>query len=198
MRYAIYYSPPEHDALTRLATSWLGRSAINGDYIPPKPLARLSAAEIAYHTAAPRRYGFHATLMAPFTLAEHQSECDMIAALDLFCSGMQPLTLPRLMLRRLDGFFALMPAVQGAALSGLASDVVVAFDRSRAPLSESERLRRGNVGLSPSQLRNLLRWGYPYVFEDFRFHMTLTGRVDEAEAARIHRAIDEHFGPLLD
>ncbi len=198
MRYAIYYCPPEDSPLGRVATSWLGRSAFTGESHAPKAIGRLSAAEIAYHTAAARRYGFHATLMAPFTLADGEEERALITALDVFCETMHPLVLPRLHLRRLDSFFALMPEVQEADLTGLARDVVVAFDRFRAPLSENERIRREAADLSPSQLRNLLRWGYPFVFEDFRFHMTLSGRVDEADAVRVHRAIEEHFGPLLE
>ncbi len=198
MRYAIYYSPSQDDPLTRAATGWLGRSAFTGECQPPRATGRLSAAEIAYHTAAARRYGFHATLMAPFTLAGSEGERELIGALDIFCETMRPFSLPRLTLRRLDGFFALMPEAQGPDLSGLARDVVVAFDRFRAPLAESEMERRGAAHLSPSQLRNLMRWGYPYVFEDFRFHMTLTGRVDEADALRVQRAIEEHFGPLLE
>lgn len=198
MRFAIYYTPAEHEPLTRAASDWLGRSAFTGEGITPRETARLSAAEVAYHTAAARRYGFHATLMAPFTLAEARSEAELIAALAVFCETRPPVLLPRLALRRLDGFFALMPDVQGPELSALANDVVIAFDRFRAPLSDGERERREAAGLSPSQLRNLLRWGYPYVFEDFRFHMTLTGRVDEAEATRVRQAIESHFGPLLE
>ncbi|MEO3386771.1 DUF1045 domain-containing protein [Mesorhizobium sp. CAU 1741] len=198
MRYAIYYSPAQDDPLTRAATGWLGRSAFTDESQAPRAVGRLSAAEIAYHTAAARRYGFHATLMAPFTLAEAESERELIGALDVFCETMQPLSLPRLILRRLDGFFALMPEVQGPDLGGLARDVVIAFHRFRAPLAESEKARRGAAHLTPSQLRNLMRWGYPYLFEDFRFHMTLTGRVDEADAARVQSAIEDHFGPLLE
>jgi hypothetical protein len=33
------------------------------------------------------------------------------------------------------------------------------------------------AGLNQSQVANLDRWGYPYLFADFRFHMTLTGKV---------------------
>lgn len=198
MRYAVYYTPAENDPLTQAAATWLGRSAFTGETLSPRAIARLSAAEVAYHTAAARRYGFHATLMAPFALAEGESERELIAALDVFCETMQPVITPRLVLSRPDGFFALMPDVQGGDLVALERDIVVAFDRFRAPLSESERARREKADLSPSQLRNLLRWGYPYVFEDFRFHMTLSGRVDEADAIRVQRAIEEHFGPLLD
>jgi len=33
------------------------------------------------------------------------------------------------------------------------------------------------LGLSQNQMQNLERWGYPFLFSDFRFHMTLTGRI---------------------
>ena len=112
--------------------------------------------------------------------------------------AIEPFEVPRLVIGRLDGFFALVPERPSPPLDRLARDVVVAFDRFRAPLAEAEKQRRGAAHLSPAQLRNLLQWGYPYVFEEFRFHMTLTGRVDEAESLRVHRAIEEHFGPVLD
>lgn len=198
MRYAVYYTPSQDDALTRAATAWLGRCAFTGEVLPPRATATMSAAEIAYHTAAARRYGFHATMMAPFTLADTESECALVDALDTVCRTLPPVSVPRLVLRRLDGFFALMPEVQGPDLAALAGDVVTAFDRFRAPLGDSERKRRAASDLTPSQLRNLMRWGYPYIFDDFRFHMTLSGRVDHADAARVQRAIEDHFGPLLD
>lgn len=198
MRYAIYYSPAEDDPLTRAAESWLGRSAFTGKALTPRATGRLSAAEVAYQTAAARRYGFHATLMAPFTLAHGESEQGLIASLDAFCEAMRPFRAPRFVIGRIDGFFALVPESPSEGLNQLARDVVVAFDRFRAPLSEAEKERRSATHLTPAQLRNLLQWGYPYIFEDFRFHMTLSGRVDEAEATRVHRAIEEHFGPVLD
>lgn len=198
MRYAIYYTPPRPDPLTRLATSWLGRCAFTGEVFAPVATGRLSAAEVAYQTAAARRYGFHATLVAPFVLAEDQTEQGLRSALAAFCDAQEAFCVPRLKVGRIDGFFALAPETPSAWLDRLARDVVLAFDRFRAPLSEAERARRGGAHLTPPQLRNLLRWGDPYVFEDFRFHMTLTGRVDEAEATRVHRAIEEHFGPILD
>ncbi|MEM7748306.1 MAG: DUF1045 domain-containing protein, partial [Pseudomonadota bacterium] len=34
--------------------------------------------------------------------------------------------------------------------------------------------------LTDKQIENLDAWGYPYVFDEFRFHMTLTGRLPEA------------------
>lgn len=198
MRHAIYYSPPEADPLTRAAVLWLGRCAFTGDAFAPRGAGGLAAEEIARHTAAPRRYGFHATLVAPFTLAAGESEESLAAALAAFCEGVRPFSAPRLTIVRLDGFLALVPEAESPELDRLAADAVIAFDRFRAPLDAAETGRRSAPGLSPAQRSNLEQWGYPYVFEDFRFHMTLTGRLDDADAGRLQRAAEAHFGPLLE
>lgn len=196
MRYAIYLTPHEDDPLTRVAERWLGRSAFGREVPAPQAVGAFSAAEIAFHTAAPRRYGFHATLKAPFHLAEGRTESELIHALDGFAAARQPFC-TKLTLARLGGFFALVPAVAAPELDQLAADVVTEFEPFRAPLSAEEIERRNPEDLGPAQLKNLHKWGYPFVFEAFRFHMTLTGRVPDAEAARMESAIEAFFGPLL-
>ena len=58
------------------------------------------------------------------------------------------------------------------------------LDPFRAPLTPSERARRRPEDLDPRRRALLDRWGYPHVFEAFRFHMTLTGRLaDDAREA---------------
>lgn len=197
MRYAIYYTPSRDDPLTRAAAGWLGRCAFGADILAQPAANGLSADEMVCQTAAARRYGFHATLMAPFELAEGASEQQLIASLDAFCEGRQPFWVPPFMIGQLDGFFALVPQRPCGELDRLAGEIVRTFDRFRAPLSETEKQRRGSTRLAGSQLRNLMQWGYPYVFDDFRFHMTLTDRVGDEEAPRLRAAIEEHFGPVL-
>lgn len=197
MRYAIYYTPERNDPLARVAERWLGRSAFGEGAPAPTAVGSFSAAEIAFHTAAPRRYGFHATLKAPFHLAEGKSEGELIRALARFTAEREPFVVERIELARLDGFFALVPAAPCPALDQLASDVVTEFEPFRAPLTPDELERRNPDSMTPSQLKNLHKWGYPYVLNEFRFHMTLTGRVPAGEAARMEVAIDSFFGPLL-
>jgi putative phosphonate metabolism protein len=197
MRYAIYFTPPEQSPLTRLAAAWLGRNPFTGSSMTPPAVSTLSPAEIAFHTAAARRYGFHATLKAPFHLAPGESEASLADAVANFATRIEPFSIPRLTIGQLDGFFALLPASPVAALNRLADDVVRAFDRFRAPLSEAEIERRNPDALSAQQFQNLHRWGYPYVFEAFRFHMTLTGRVGGGEAERVRIALEEVFGATL-
>lgn len=197
MRYAIYFTPPKESPLTRLAASWLGRDPFSATTVQPPATSTLNPAEIAFHSAAARRYGFHATLKAPFALASGESESSLAAAVAKFAAVTEPFAIPRLAVGQLDGFFAMLPAVPVPALNRLADDVVRTFDRFRLPLSDAEIERRNPDALSAEEFRNLHRWGYPYVFESFRFHMTLTGRVAGGEAERVRTALDEVFGSVL-
>src|SRR5690349_19554656 len=109
MRYAIYFTRAPDNPLTRTAPNWLGRYPFTGDANPSPTIGRLPAAEVAFHTAAARRYGFHATLKAPFSLAEGETEASLGRAVEAFAAGMEPVVLPRLVITQLDGFFALVP-----------------------------------------------------------------------------------------
>ncbi|MDR7221896.1 DUF1045 domain-containing protein [Aminobacter aminovorans] len=198
MRYAIYFTPEHDDPLCRIAAGWLGRDAFGGAVTAAKPFGTLSAAEVAFHTAAARRYGFHATLKAPFRLADGMTEAALIDAIDAFANATVPFDIPRLKLAQIDGFFALVPAEPLPELDRFAGDVVTAFEPFRAPLSDAEMARRNPDALSPRECRNLSQWGYPYVFDTFRFHMTLTGRITAEEAQRVRAAIEECLGDTLD
>lgn len=198
MRYAIYFTPPHDDPLTRAAARWLGRDPFTGKPVAAPPVPGLSAEELAYHTASARRYGFHATLKAPFVLASDETGHSLLAAFESFAASIDPVRLPAMKLRQISRFFALTPADRSPALDRLASEIVTAFDRFRAPMTDAEIARRNPEALNPSELKNLQQWGYPYVFDAFFFHMTLTGRVPEADAPRFAAAIESFFGPLLD
>jgi hypothetical protein len=56
---------------------------------------------------------------------------------------------------------------------------------------DAERNRRLAQPLTARQIGHLDRWGYPYVFEDFRFHMTLTARLPAARATEAVRFLDQ-------
>lgn len=187
-RYAIYYAPDPTSALGRFGAAWLGRDAIAG-----RPAARPASGPIAPDrlaaiTAAPARYGFHATLKPPFRLAAGARLDDLRTAADQFARGRMPFPMPPLMLGALDGFLALVPAGDAPALHALADAAVAAFDHLRAPPSADELARRG-AGLDPARRALLARWGYPFVFAAYRFHITLTDRLEDAERARVRRAL---------
>lgn len=198
MRYAIYFTPPSGDALLKVAANWLGRSAFSGEAVKVPTIRTLAAEDIAALTEEPRHYGFHGTLKAPFRLDAAYEENDLLSALMYFASSTKPFMIPRLRVQGIGPFFALVPEEPVMELSQLANDVVVSFDRFRAPLRDAEIAKRRPERLSEAQRENLDRWGYPYVFDEFRFHMTLTGPVDEKHRAHVERTLDDFFAPVLE
>lgn len=197
MRYAIYFAPPLNDPISRVAANWLGRNPFTDETIEAPAISGLSSAEIASHTAAPRRYGFHGTLKAPFRLAEGVSEDSLLRSLFDFAPTVRAFEVDNMIIDRLGPFFALVPAGPVPELADLSARVTREFDAYRAPLSDAEVSRRNPENLSPAQLANLNQWGYPYVFDEFRFHMTLTGPIAAAEAERVEQALHTFFDPVL-
>jgi putative phosphonate metabolism protein len=198
MRYAIYFTPPAEDPLTRRASHWLGRDAFSGEMLVQPMIEAFSEATFSELTSDPRRYGFHATMKAPFELASTASEAELVDAFESFAAGQTPFTLASLVLGQIGPFFALVPGTRSPELECLAADCVTVFDRFRAPLNESEIARRRPERLTPNERRNLLTWGYPYVLDDFRFHMTLTGPVEPDDQSTMCAVIETHFCGLLD
>lgn len=194
-RYAIYWAPDEGEFATR-AAAWLGWDAARGRTVPhpaidslPRPLADL--------TAEPRKYGFHGTIRAPFRLAEGIDEATLLRACNSVAARLRAVAMPGLAPALLDGFLALTPQGHTAALLALAAEVVRATDPLRAALTSDEIARRCPDRLTPRQRDLLMRWGYPYVMEEFQFHLTLTGPLSPAEAPAIREAAAAWLAPVL-
>lgn len=197
MRYAIHYTPSPNDPMTHAAAAWLGRDVYSGQTVEPPALCGLGMQEISYHTALPRRYGFHGLIKAPFRLAEEVSEAALLRELMCFAGTLQPFALPPLEIGRLGNGYGLVPSWPSEMLNFLAASIVQAFDRYRAPLSDADIERADPDRLSATQLTNLHRWGHPYVMDEFRFQMVLTGDVAAGENLRVERAVRSVFEPLL-
>lgn len=197
MRYAVYFTPPPSDPLTRAAQAWLGRDAFTGESLPASGRGGLSAEAAAALTAEPRRYGFHATLVAPFRLIDTMTEAALLDAADAFCTRREAFELPPLGVSAIGSFFALCPSRRSAEIDALAAEAVDHFAPFRAPLDAAEIARRDLARLSSRQRDYLGRYGYPFVKEEFRFHMTLTGPVALHDADRVRMALDAHFRPVL-
>ena len=170
-RYAIYFVPPADGALYRLGSSLLGYDCYRGADVA-FPLGMPD--DWTALTAAPRRYGFHGTLMAPFRLGPGRDETGLLRTVARFADAARDVAVIEPVVRALGRFIAIVPRERNAVLDRLAADCIAGFDDFRAPLSAGDRARR-ETGLSARERSNLERWGYPYVFEEFRFHMTLTG-----------------------
>jgi hypothetical protein len=176
-RYAVYFVPAADSSLYRFGSSVLQYDCYTGRRLAPPEECAPDAATWRKATEEPRRYGFHATLKAPFRLAPSCTETQLVSALRSFAALGRKAAAIEPEIRMLSGFTALLPARESAAVDALAADCTTIFDAFRAPMSPQERARRLASGLNPGQIENLDRWGYPYLFADFRFHMTLTGKI---------------------
>lgn len=191
-RVAIYYAPLPDDPLTRLSTSWLGRDPLTNAPAQQPPLDGI--AEI---TAEPRTYGFHATLKPPMRLADGSDWNGFVRAVRAVAADIAPFDLPPMAVSDLLGFLALREVHRCPALEALADACVERTDSFRSPASLEELNRRRRANLSPAQDAMLVRWGYPYVFKTWFFHMTLTRRLSESEKSVILPAAEAWFAPAL-
>ena len=196
-RYAIYAAPARGSALGKWGAAWLGRDAETGAAVPPPALSGWTAEAVARVTEFPRHYGLHATLKPPFRLAAGETEAGLSEALARFAEGRAPPPPARLRLASLAGFLALVPDDDAAPLCRLADDCVEHLDRFRAPPSAEELARRREARLSAREEAHLERWGYPYVFDTFRFHITLSGSLPEAQRRRLAASLAPLLAPVL-
>ncbi len=200
-RYALYFTPPVNSVWAQAGSHWLGRemqvaeppAQINIPGIPKLLLASL--------TADARRYGFHATLKAPFRLFEGFTEAHLLEMAAAFCSTQKAIVLDEPRVRPLADFLALQVNGPLDEIGGLAMRCVTYFDLLRAPLTELELAQRRSAGLTARQSALLQRWGYPYTEEFFRFHMTLSDallHVDADVIYAIRKAAEQHFSAALE
>lgn len=191
-RYALYYAPAADTLFHALGSAWLGRDAWSGAAMVQPAIENLSGL-----TEEPRRYGFHATLKAPFTLATTKSRKDLSLFAEEFSCRQAPVLLPKLRLAAVEGFLALIPDAETDRLHEFAACCVMDFDNFRGPLHQEEITRRHRSGLNLRQSRLLLNWGYPHVLDQFRFHMTLSNKLGTADMARLTPPAEAHFAALI-
>jgi hypothetical protein len=192
-RAALYYAPATDDPLWHAGADWLGRDPETGAARPQPDLP-----DIAAITADPRGYAFHCTLKPPMRLRAGATWDDLRAAVMDLARGAAPFELPRLAVVNHHGFLALRETTPSPELQALADLCVAGADHLREPPSEAELARRRRGGLAPAHDAMLARWGYPYVFTTWFFHMTLTRRLTEAEHAIYRPAAEAFFAPALD
>ncbi len=202
LRYAVFYAPPEGSELARIGARWLGYDAARGEAVAapdpeglPAPRARL--------TRNARRYGFHATLKPPFRLAEGIGPDVLCAAVGALAQRMGPVRAPGLAVDGGLGFLALRPAPNAEGvrseqgLNALAAACVTELDLLRAPLTAAETHRRRRAGLDMVEDAHLRNWGYPWVLDRFRFHITLSGALASTEIAQARPVLEALFAPAL-
>lgn len=199
-RYAIYFAPAVGSPWWDAGCRWLGRDAASGAECAQPDVPGVPAPLFRGLTRQARRYGFHATLKAPFRLADGFTEADLLAMASAFAELQHPIFLRGIQVRNMAGFLALRPLEPVQEIAALAMRCVSYFDVLRAAPTAAELSRRRDNGLSPRQEGLLARWGYPYTEEEFRFHITLTDALDEVDdntAYALRKAAEECFMPVL-
>ena len=189
-RFAIYYAPRD-GAFADAAARWLGWDLARGCAV-----AQPDVPGLAELTAEPRKYGFHGTIKPPFRLADGTSPDDLAAAIADLAQRLRPVQVPGLEMILLEGFLAFVPG-HDPALTTLAAAVVEGLEGFRAPLTPAEIARRRPDILTPRQRDLLAVYGYPYVKEEFQFHLTLSGRLGTADAPALQKVALAHFAGLI-
>ena len=174
-RYAIYFCLPKNSGFQTKAAHWLGWDVDNGQEVASKVPDDW--------THAAKKYGFHATMKAPFRLSNDSNLEALKSDVARCVTQHRTFSLGWLDIRSLGGFLAFMPHDQPESLSALAADLVRELDCHREPLTEEEMSRRRSANLTESQDLLLQKYGYPYVLEEFKFHMTLTGNIEQINEA---------------
>lgn len=195
-RYAIYFVPGADSVLYRFGASLIGYDAYSGQSLAfPKDL-ETDVEGWERFTSDPRKYGFHATLKAPIALAAGKTESALAAAMDAFARTPRAIPVIKPAVRSISSFIAIIPDAPSEELQAFARDCVTQFDAFRAPLTATDRERRNVSALSERQVTYLDRWGYPYVLEEFRFHMTLAGSLPANRMETVTSFLRDRFAAL--
>jgi len=181
-RYAVYFAPSIDSPWWRFGAGWLGWDERRSVVLRQPVLKELSQERLHALTAEPRRYGFHATLKAPFRLQPTTDEDLLRGRIQALARELRRVPLGPMEPRSMDNFVALVPAQRQPEIDALAMHCVTELDDLRAPLTAVE-LERRKPHLLDARARAFLQcFGYPWVLDLFRFHMTLSGPVDPATA----------------
>ena len=195
-RYAIYFAPDADTPLARFGAAWLGRDAEAGGSLAQPAVPGFSAERLERITETPRGYGFHTTLAPPMRLAEGCTRAMLDRALAAFAATRRPFHAPPLRLAAIDRFLALVLSGESAAMQGLEDDIIRAFYRFRAPPEPVEYIRRQAATHTPRQEELLRQWGYPFVLDEFRFHMTLSNTLDGTVLRSLRMALEPLAAPV--
>ena len=188
-RYAIYFAPAQDSPWWEFGSHWLGRDECLDRPMTQPALAQITPAELFAVTEQPRRYGFHATLKAPFALSGGHTQDDLMTRMHALAATLKPVALGPMQATMLGDFVALVPVTVPGELADLASACVTGLDDLRAPLSEADLMRRRIEHLDAREVELLQAYGYPYVLERFRFHFTLSGPLNPQSAQRVQQAV---------
>ncbi|MCH8617820.1 phosphonate metabolism protein/1,5-bisphosphokinase (PRPP-forming) PhnN [Undibacterium sp. TS12] len=201
MRYALYFSPAPDSPWWQAGASWLGRDPMHAGKIQQGHIPGVPDILLSGLTAEARRYGFHATLKAPFNLLEGFHEADLISMANAFARLQPVISISELQIRMMGDFLALRPHGNEAEINALAMRCVSFFDMLRSAPDAAYLAKRRHAGLSARQESLLQQWGYPYTEEEYRFHLTLSDDLSDTDADlhyALRKAAEHQFGKLME
>ena len=192
-RFALYFLP--QGALHRFGAGWFGWDVITGTDINQND--RMLPLSLQQFVEKPRKYGLHATIKAPFRLKSLKDYEALIATTQQIAKRHGAFTLS-LSMTKLGRFLALT-CTEGdpKPLKDLAADCVQSLDVFRAPLTEDELNKRLAAHLKENEKSNVMTWGYPYVFESYRFHITLTDKVSAKNREALEPYLETNLAPCI-
>ena len=199
-RYAIYVTLPQDSTLYHKASQWFSYDAYQGD----SPTIEYDLQEelrplLPYsdYNSKASQYGFHGTLKAPFRLKNGIKYKSLQKMMKHFCRLTSVFHCVGLEVKQIDNFLALVPKQDCKKIIQLSKDSVQTFDVFRAALTSDEIDKRQPNKLSDNQRLMLKQWGYPYVLDEFRFHMTLTDRLTQPQIDTCKPLLEEYFKECL-
>lgn len=195
-RYAIYFSPAADTPLLRLGNEWLGRDPATNAVLTPELPTAFDESEWKRVTGTAAKYGFHATLKPPFRLADETTLLELRQEMKSFADAEKPFYAPPLTVSTLGRFLALVLSENSPAFTALAAKCVADFDHFRKPETEAERAKRMHDSLTQEERENLIRWGYPYVVDTWKFHMTLTCSLEQEPLTRFRAHLETRFAQV--
>jgi hypothetical protein len=200
-RHAAYFAPALNSQAWDLGSQWLGRCASNSTHLEQPRFENISSELFDQLTYTPRLYGWHATLKAPFELNTNTRLEELRTAFKQLAHNTEGTFHLPLKLIELGDFLALVPSQPSTELQKFAAMCVQELHSFALPLSESELQRRTGAGLTARQKELLNEWGYPFVMDQFQFHLTLSGslkHVDHQVKENLKTAAQSWFAPLLE
>lgn len=194
MRYTISLALSPSSELWKTGVHWLGMEPFSGEIIDQPVLLGIDADRLWELTRSARRLGFHAPVKPFFRLACGVDEEQLCGLLNIFSLKHHSFVLSSLTLRAQENKFFLEPDTYPSSLLSLAADCIRTFDPYGAAPKPSESARLKAAVLSPQEKQNLELWGYPYVFNQYRFRLFLTSRItDAAEKEVMYSALARIF-----
>ena len=192
-RYALYFAPAPLSPLQVFGARVLGYDQATGRNASHYPTIVNQVPNWQLLTRDPARYGFHATFKAPFELAPLRTEAELVSEVERAASQWETIDLGALAVGKISTFIALVPCRTPPGLAEFAQALVERFDSFRAPMSAADRARRHPDRLTGRQRAHLDRWGYPFVHDEFRFHMTLAGPIKPQQIHFVRDSLQRVF-----